>query len=305
MNRMNMPSRINRTASNGTAVAMIVALVVVFIWGETFISTKVLITNGLMPADIFVYRFTLAYICLWAFAPKKLWCESVKDELVMVLLGIFGGSLYFLSENTALKFSTASNVSILVCSAPLLTALLISLFYKNERMNVRQIVGSLVAFAGMALVVLNGSHVLNLNPLGDLLALGAALTWGFYSLFMKSVSDKYGVRFITRKVFGYGLLTMLPYFIFVSPLNMDPSILLKPVVWENLVYLGLVASLLCFLTWNWCLPRLGTVRTTNLIYSQPFFTMLIAYLVLGERITWMAIIGTVILIGGMMMAVKC
>ena len=129
-------------------VFLLVALVVVFIWGETFISTKVLITNGLMPADIFIYRFTLAYICLWAFAPKKLWCDSMKDELVMVLLGIFGGSLYFLSENTALKFSTASNVSILVCSAPLLTALLISLFYKDERMNGRQIAGSLIAFAG-------------------------------------------------------------------------------------------------------------------------------------------------------------
>lgn len=283
---------------------MIVALVVVFIWGETFISTKVLITNGLMPADIFIYRFSLAYVCLWAFCPKQLWCDSWKDELVMVLLGIFGGSLYFLSENTALKFSTASNVSILVCSAPLLTALLISLFYKDERMNARQVLGSLIAFAGMALVVLNGSHVLNLNPLGDLLAVGAALTWGFYSLFMKNVSDKYGVRFITRKVFGYGLLTMLPYFLFVSPLNTDPAILSQPAVWGNLVYLGLIASLLCFLTWNWCLPRLGTVRTTNLIYSQPFFTMLIAYVVLGERITWMAVIGTIILIGGMMMAVK-
>ena len=283
---------------------MIVALVVVFIWGETFISTKVLITSGLMPADIFIYRFSLAYVCLWAFCPKQLWCDSWKDELVMVLLGIFGGSLYFLSENTALKFSTASNVSILVCSAPLLTALLISLFYKDERMNARQVLGSMIAFAGMALVVMNGSHVLNLNPLGDLLAVGAALTWGFYSLFMKNVSDKYGVRFITRKVFGYGLLTMLPYFLFVSPLNTDPAILSQPAVWGNLVYLGLIASLLCFLTWNWCLPRLGTVRTTNLIYSQPFFTMLIAYVVLGERITWMAVIGTIILIGGMMMAVK-
>lgn len=283
---------------------MIVALVVVFIWGETFISTKVLITSGLMPADIFIYRFSLAYVCLWAFCPKQLWCDSWKDELVMVLLGIFGGSLYFLSENTALKFSTASNVSILVCSAPLLTALLISLFYKDERMNARQVLGSMIAFAGMVLVVLNGSHVLNLNPLGDLLAVGAALTWGFYSLFMKNVSDKYGVRFTTRKVFGYGLLTMLPYFLFVSPLNTDPAILSQPAVWGNLVYLGLIASLLCFLTWNWCLPRLGTVRTTNLIYSQPFFTMLIAYVVLGERITWMAVIGTIILIGGMMMAVK-
>lgn len=290
--------------SNGTALAMLVALIVVFIWGETFISTKVLITNGLMPADIFIYRFTLAYLLIWLISPKKLWCGTFKDEMVMVLLGVFGGSLYFLSENTALKLSTASNVSILVCSAPLLTAILLSSFYKDERMNLRQIAGAVIAFAGMALVVFNGEAVLHLNPLGDLLAVGAALTWALYSLFMKNVSDRYDVVFITRKVFGYGLITMLPYFLIVSPLNMDFSILSRTAVWGNLVYLGLVASLLCFVLWNWCLPRLGTVRTTNLIFSQPFFTMLIAYIILGERITWMAVIGAAILIGGMMMAVK-
>lgn len=283
---------------------MLVALIVVFIWGETFISTKVLITNGLMPADIFLYRFTLAYICIWFFSPERLWSDSFRDEVRMVLLGLFGGSLYFLTENTALRFSTASNVSILVCSSPLLTAILVSAFYRDERMNVRQILGSLIAFIGMALVVLNGKLVLKLNLYGDLLAVAAALTWGVYSLLMKGVSDKYDVVFITRKVFGYGLLTILPYFFLVQPLNTDPATLSRTPVWGNLVYLGLVASLLCFIVWNWCLPRLGTVRTTNMIYSQPFFTMLIAYLILGERITWMAVIGTAVLIGGMMLAVK-
>ena len=157
-----------RTAS--IPLVMAVAILVVFIWGETFISTKILITNGLKPADIFLFRFTLAYLAIWVFSPKKLFCDSFKDEIVTVLLGLFGGSLYFLSENTALEYSTASNVAILVCSSPLLTALLVSVFYKDERMNGRQVLGSLVAFAGMALVVLNGSKVLHLNLMGDLLA---------------------------------------------------------------------------------------------------------------------------------------
>lgn len=282
---------------------MFVAVAVVLIWGETFISTKILISNGLMPADIFVFRFTLAYALIWIISPKRLWCDSLKDELVMVLLGISGGSLYFLSENTALKYSAASNVGILVCSAPMLTALILSLFYKEERMNLRQLGGSLAAFLGVALVVLNGELVLHLNPLGDALAVGAALTWAFYSLFMKSVSGKYSMRFITRKVFAYGLMTMVPYFFLVHPLNIDREILSRPAVWGNLVYLGVVASLACFVLWNWCLRRLGTVKTTNLIYCQPFFTMLIAAVVLGERITWMAVLGTAVLIVGMMLMV--
>lgn len=283
---------------------MLMAILVVFIWGETFISTKVLITRGLMPADIFIYRFSLAYLCIWAFSPKKLWCGSWADELVMLLLGVFGGSLYFLTENSALRLSPASNVAMLVTSSPLLTALVMAVFYRDERMNLKQAGGALIAFVGMALVVLNGKFVLKINLAGDLLALGAALTWAAYSLFMKRVSGRYDVVFITRKVFGYGLLTIIPYFFFVEPLNISGAILSQPAVWGNLVYLGLVASLGCFLVWNWCLPRLGTVRTTNLIFAQPFFTMLIAYVILGERITWMAILGTAILTVGMMLAVK-
>ena len=293
-----------KVKGKGTAVALLVAITVVLIWGETFISTKVLIAHELMPAEIFLIRFIIAYLCIWIISPRKLWCSSLKDELVMLALGVFGGSLYFLTENTALQYSTASNVGILVCSAPMLTALILSIFYKDEKINLRQLLGSVVAFLGMALVVFNGKFVLHLNPLGDGLAVGAALTWGFYSLFMKQVSGRYDVVFITRKVFAYGLLSIIPYFVFVSPFNVDFEVLKMGAVWGNLVYLGLVASLLCFVLWNWCLKRLGTVRTTNLIYCQPFFTMLIAALFLGERITWMAVLGAAVLMAGLMLMVR-
>lgn len=284
-------------------IPMVVAIVVVFIWSETFISTKILIGEGLEPAEIFVCRFALAYLLCWFVSPKRLFAENLSDELVMFFLGVTGGSLYFLTENSALKYSTASNVGILVCSAPLITALMVSLAYKEERMKPLQALGSLIAFAGVVLVVFNGEFVLHLNPLGDILAVGAALTWGFYSLFMKKVSGKYDVRFITRKVFAYGLLSILPYFLF-KPFNFDPETYANPVVWGNLVYLGSIASLVCFVMWNWCLLRLGTVKTTNLIYFQPFFTMLLAHLFLGDRITLMAIAGTVILSIGLAIAAR-
>lgn len=280
--------------------ALPVAVIVVFIWAETFISTKILIGEGLVPAVIFLFRFTLAYILCWIVSPKRFFSENIRDELTMFLLGITGGSLYFLAENTALAYSTASNVGILVCSAPLLTTLLMSVSYKEERLSSKQLLGSLIAFCGVALIVMNGRFVLHLNPLGDILAVTAALTWGFYSLFIKKITGKYDVIFITRKVFGYGVLTILPYFFF-KPFVPSLDILMRPVVWGNLVYLGVIASFACFITWNWCLERLGTVRTTNLIYFQPFFTMLIAWFWLGERISWMAIIGTFVLIFGLLL----
>ena len=278
------------------------ALFVIGVWGETFVSSKVLLNAGLMPADIFFYRFLLAYLCMLLWSHKQLWARSWQDELTFLLLGIMGGSLYFLSENMALVYSLASNVSILVSSCPIITALLCAAFYKSERLNKKQILGSLMAFVGMVLVVLNGQLILHLNPKGDALALGAALTWGFYSLLMKRVMHRYDSWFITRKVFFYGLLTILPYFAIVAPLNTQLSILSQPVVYGNLLYLGLVAAMLCYWLWNWAMSVLGAVKATNYLYVQSLFTMLFAVLILNERITWMAILGAGILILGMIRA---
>ncbi len=280
---------------------MALAVAVVAIWAETFVSSKVLLSSGLMPADIFFYRFTLAYLCMAVLARGRMWARSWRDELLLLSLGVTGGSLYFLTENMALKLSTASNVAILVGTTPLMTALLLSVCYRDERMSRRQVAGSLVAFAGLVLVVLNGQFVLHLNPVGDALALAASLTWAFYSLVMKVLAPRYDTRFITRKVFGYGLVSILPWFAFVEPLQVSSMVLSQPGVWGNLVYLGLVASMLCFLVWNWVMPRLGVVKSTNIIYTQSAFTMAISAFVLGERITWMAIAGTAILIAGMLL----
>ena len=285
-------------------LAIVTALCVCAIWGETFVSTKIVLGEGLMPSDIFFYRFLLGYVCIWAFSYKRLWADNWQDELLLLVLGIMGGSLYFLTENMALMFSTASNVAILVGSTPLITAVLMALFYKDERMCTRQMVGSLLAFGGMALVILNGQVMLHLNPKGDILALCASLTWAFYSLIIKKLSRHYNALFITRKIFIYGLLSILPYLWTQSPLQTDLTILSKPTVWVNLLYLGIVASMLCFVAWNWTLKQLGTVRATNIIYLQSFFTMFFSYLILDERITLMAICGTATLILGMYMAGK-
>lgn len=280
------------------------ALAVVTLWGTTFVSSKVLLNAGLMPADIFFYRFLMAYCCMLMLSHKRLWSKSVWDELTMVGLGIMGGSLYFLTENMALIYSTTANVSILVSSCPLLTALVLAIFYKSERLSGKQIVGSLIAFVGVVLVVLNGQLVLHLNLRGDLLALTAALTWAFYSLFMKRVMSRYSPDFITRKVFGYGLLTILPYFLLVQPLNTDTALLLQPKIMANLLFLGLLASTGGYLLWNWVMQKLGAMKSTNYLYSQTLITMIAGHVILDEPITWMALCGAAILIVGTIRALR-
>ena len=225
----------------------------------------------------------------------------LRDELLLAAAGLTGGSLYFLTENIALEYAPASNVSLIVCTAPVWTALLLSLVYRSERMTRRQTAGCALAFVGVVLVVLNGRFVLHLSPRGDLLALSAALLWMLYSLVIKRLGDRLPVAYVTRKVFFYGIVTILPWFAW-EPFDLPAATLRHPAVWGNLLFLGVVASLLCYVLWNAAMTRLGAVRTTNYIYLNPLVTMLTAALVIDERITPAALCGAALILSGMWLA---
>ena len=287
----------------------LVAFITVAIWGTTFVWTKLLIQSGISPAQIFTLRFIIAYILMLGFSliwkrTKHQWmCHTWKDELLMVALGITGGSLYFLTENEALRFTTATNTSLIVCSCPLMTMLVHKLFYRSHPLKSKQIWGSIIACIGMAVVVLNGHFVLHLSPTGDLLAFTACLCWAFYSLLMKTAIRRYSSLFITRKVFFYGILTILPYYLIV-PGFPPMELLLQADVAANLLFLGCIASMVCFLTWNWCIRRLGAVEVTNWIYINPLATIVAAWLVLGESITPYFLAGSAFILCGMYLTEK-
>lgn len=282
----------------------LVAFVTVAIWGTTFVSTKVLMLNGLSPAQIFTLRFCIAYLLMLCFYHRQLFAKSWRDEVKMLFLGVTGGSLYFLSENEAMNFTTTTNTSLIVCSCPLFATLLVRLVYRDAaRINIVQLLGSLLAFVGMVIVVLNGRFVLHLSPVGDALAFTACMCWAVYSLLMKSVSSDYSALFVTRKVFFYGLLTILPYYLLV-PAWPSWNVLVRPQVVGNLLFLGCLASMVCFLTWNWCIAKLGAVKATNWVYFNPITTMIFASWVLDEKITPYFLVGAAFILVGMYVADK-
>ena len=307
----------------------LVAFLTVAIWGSTFVFTKMLLQAGLSPAQIFTLRFLIAYILLLGYSllrqrvsvsPPKLggvrgglnkrwFCHSWRDELLMVALGLTGGSVYFLAENAAMLFTTATNTSLIVCSCPLFAMLLFALFFRqSEKITRIQALGSLIAFLGMAVVVLNGHFVLHLSPLGDLLAFAACLCWAVYSLLMKVAVRIHSSLFITRKVFIYGLLTIIPYYILVpseASIFISPSSFLFPLsTFLNLLFLGVVASMLCYLTWNWVIGKLGPVIATNWVYFNPITTILFAWWLLDEKITIWFLLGSALILLGMYLADK-
>lgn len=292
-----MSSLLSPRASSGPARYHLLAVVVSVIWGTTLISTKILLRNGLTPAEIMLYRFVLAYGVLWLFYPRKHKVKRLLDELIFVILGLFGGSVYFLTENSALHITLASNVALIVVTAPLLTTLLTHLFVKGEPVGRSIWFGSGIALLGVALVVYNGQVVLQIHPLGDLLSLAAALSWAIYSVLLRKINGSYPVLFYTRKIFFYGTLTLIPWFL-ITDNPITPALLLKGEVAAHLLFLSLIASSACYVVWNTAVSRLGSVRTNHYIYLIPMVTLLFAVLFLHEPLTLQALTGAILILTG-------
>lgn len=274
----------------------------VIVWGITFVSTKTLIGQGLSPLQIFVYRFALAYVCMLPLM-RRLWAASLRDELTLMLGGLTGGSIYFLTENTALGLTFASNVSLLISTAPLFTMLLERVIL-GTRLRKSMLGGSIIALAGVAMVIISSSVEFSLSPLGDFLTIVAAILWAGYCLVVKSMSKKYDTFFITRKVFFYGIISVLPFFLLTTD-SSEYALLKETYVWVNLLYLGLLASMLCYLMWNVAVRALGADKASNYIYVVPLVGVLASAIFLGEPLTVYTIIGAAAVIGGVFIAEKC
>lgn len=279
---------------NRLALGHLLALFVAVVWGTTFISTKVLLT-AFHPVEILIFRFLLAWAVLFLCSPKPLLPKSVKTELPFIGAGLAGLSFYSVLENYALKFTLASTVGIIVAAAPMFTALLLWLCRRAKRPSPAFFVGFVLAMAGITLISLSGGESLDFDPIGCLLALGAALSWGAYGVLLELTQQQgLGELQATRKVFFWGLLFTLP-FIWISHLDLSPARLAQPTLLFNVLYLGLGASAVCFLAWNRATLFIGSVATNVYLYLMPVITVIASALILQEPVT-IRTLGAIILI---------
>lgn len=232
-------------------------------------------------------------------APRPLFARTLKDELLTVAAGVTGGSLYFVTENSALALSLTSNVAIIIASAPIFTQLASHFLLEGERMSRRMFTNSLFAFAGVVLVVCNGRIVLELNPLGDILALIASISWALYTVFIRKLDKRgYTTKFVTRKIFFYGVATMLPIFLFIPILPSPASILLDSSIYLPLLFLAVAASFFCFFAWGYIVEKIGAAASAPYIYMVPLVSLISAALVLKEPITPLALFGMALILLG-------
>lgn len=273
------------------------AILTITAWGVSFVSTKVLLDHGLQPTEVYVYRTLLAYILILCVCHKRIFSNSLRDELLFVACGLCAGSLYFIAENTALEYTLVSNVSLIVTLSPLITTLLVGAIYKSEKPGKGVLAGSLVALIGVGFVIFNSSFVLDVKPLGDLLSLAAALSWAVYSLVLRKLNAFYSVMFISRKTFFYGMVTALP-FLFMQSSHTPLTVFMDTDVWTNFMFLGVFCSMLAFIIWAWVNKGLGAIKANNYLYFQPIVTLVASALLLGEKVSLIGYTGCGLILVG-------
>ncbi|PRX33613.1 drug/metabolite transporter (DMT)-like permease [Orenia metallireducens] len=274
----------------------LLAFFTVFIWATTYIFTKNLLKN-LTPYEILFYRFTLAYLILCIIYPKFNFDINLKEELLFLTLGFLGVTAYYLLENIALKYTQASNVGLIVSSIPIFTATIAHFMHEDEPFHKHLLYGFIFSILGIFLVIFNGKYILNLNPLGDILALIAAIIFSIYSSLLKKTDNKLKQLLVIRKIFFYGLITMIPI-VFYNNVRFEMAKLWQLNILSSFLFLSLLASILAFIMWSQAIKLIGATKTSTFIYLVPLITMISSSLFLAEEINGVMIGGGILILFG-------
>ncbi len=278
-------------------LVVIGAVVCVVIWGLTFLFSKHLM-EFFTPIQLMSMRCLIAFSILWFVRP--VWTFDIRTEWIFVLMAVFGNVLYFGTENMALTYTYTSEVCILTSMTSMMSLVLMHVFFKDPVGRI-QALGFIVSLAGVVLVAFNGSVILNLDPIGDALALTSALSWAVYGVLLRRFDKGFDVIITTRKMMFYGFLIGVMLMILEGE-PFEPWHLMDPRNLFSLLFLGGLGSCLCFILWNRSVKVLGVIKSNIFIYAMPAVTLIAGHLVFGETITAMAVVGMVLVISGMLMA---
>lgn len=302
--RLSLPNHIKEVSSPFMKKKIgftLLAIAVILIWGTTFVSTKVLL-RSLSPVQIMVLRYIIGYLALFMFYPRMHRSEGWRQELLYLGAALSGSTFYFLAENYALTFTQASNVSLLISAAPILTSVLAHFLTHGERFSRHALYGFFSAMLGIFLVVCNGHFVLKISPAGDLLAVLGAFMWACYSLLIRGLHSQYSPVYVTRRIFFYAILTMLPCLLLPGNEGFTLRTLADPLIIGNLLFLGVGACAVCFVSWTYVIRFMGPVRANNFIYLTPLITMVASVVVLHEKISPLMLVGAAFVLAGVILA---
>jgi len=279
------------------SVVGIFALVfAMFIWASSFIALKTAISDLEPYTVIFLRMFTASLCFLYFIKGFMKYSFSKNDIKYIILLAFFEPCLYFIFEAKAIALTTASQVGMITSLMPVITAMAAGYFLK-EIISKQLIIGSLIALCGAVWLSLQAVSSVNApNPmLGNFYELLAMVCGAGYTIVARYLSDKYSALFITAIQVFIGAIFFFPFFIYeynTSDLNFTTNAILC------VLYLGVVVTLGGYGLYNYALTKIEASKAAVFIYLIPVFTLILAYLILNEKLTLVELIASFTILFG-------
>ena len=284
----------------GPAMQYLYPLLTVMIWAGNNVITKAA-AGRIFPAEIGFYRWLLAGLMFTPFLLVAVWRNRAAIKPVIgkiAVLGVLGMAIYQSLAYYAATITTATNMGIILSLVPVMT-LGMSIVSLGTRLTAGALIGAIVSFAGVLLVVSQGSwavlvaHGVNV---GDAMMLIATLAYATYGTLLK----KWQLRIPPLQLLYLQILTaivaLFPLYLLSPKAGLSASNI--PLV----LYACIPTSMIAPLLWMKAIGTLGPSRTTLFFNLVPIFTALIAAIALGEQLAWYHVIGGVMALCGVILA---
>lgn len=268
-------------------------------WAGAFIAGKIAVRE--MPVfTVAFFRFLFATALIFPVMVKAEpeWRIGKRDLPMLLTLGVVGMFGYHALFFSALKYTTAVNSSMIGATNPLMTSLLAAFFLK-EAFGWRRAGALAVAFSGVALSISGGSieTILDFSfNKGDLLMLGAVVCWASYSILSKRAAKGHSPLVLTGYSFLFCTILLIPFTLMEKPWLFLGKTSME--AWISILYMAVFASCLGYLIQQIAIRRIGPSKTNIFINLVPVFSMLLAWLILGETIAWYNLFGMLMIITG-------
>jgi len=271
-------------------------LVTSLLWGGNFVVAKTLVAHA-SPMTLTLVRWLIAVIVL---LPLVWWKEKrlvpAKAALVpLFLMGITGVALFNIFQFLALERTTSTNAG-LISTMNTMSIALFSFAFLKEKINGLQLLAMVLSLIGVFLVLSKGDWQLlwhfQLNT-GDLWMVAAVCVWGLYSVCSKWAMQTTSPLMATLYAGLFGVLVLVPFTITDFTFSeIDSSFIL------SLLYTGVISTVVCMVFWNIGVQQLGATTSGIFLNFNPIFTALLAFLFIGEQLSWLQGIGGIIVILG-------
>jgi drug/metabolite transporter (DMT)-like permease len=276
-------------------------------WSGNFIIGKVAFLENVPPFSLTFFRWLLVWIILIPFTYKELFKLKkiiLKNVILLFFLGLTSVGLFNSFIYNALNFTQVINASLFNAVIPV-AIILFGFLFKLDKTNKYQLLGLVLTIFGILSIItkldLKILLTLNFNK-GDLLMIGAVITWGIYSAFLKKRKFEVSLLAFVQILCTFGLISLVPQFLY--EFFQGQKVLVNPTFVYSLLYLAIFPSIGSYYCWAGAVSIIGANRAGIFLSLIPLFSTVMAILFFNEKFQFYHFIGSILTLFGLFLSNK-